>query len=213
MSSYYERNKDKILEKKRIYREQNREKIREADKLRYKENPEKYCNKSKKYRDENPDKIWDYKEHNKDKRLEQNRQYNKTHSADKQQWYKENRDKVLQRSKEKQIKNRDLINEQERLRNKERTQKLFEILGGKKCIKCNEKREYCLQFDHKNGGGKKEIKKLGSSRQFIKFYVKNPDLARKTLQILCANCNWEKRRINGEHNPTKINYSIIPPID
>jgi len=76
--------------------------------------------------------------------------------------------------------------------------KLIEILGGKICIKCGyNKDERALQIDHINGGGIKERKK-GYTYLTHKKYVDNTDLARKTLQILCANCNQIKKFENKE---------------
>lgn len=71
-------------------------------------------------------------------------------------------------------------------RDKQLRSDLFKLLGGKKCKKCGFSDERALQFDHKRGGGCKD-------RKSYKFYLNNPKLAKKTLQILCANCNWIKR--------------------
>lgn len=76
--------------------------------------------------------------------------------------------------------------------------KLMEILGTDKCIRCGEKELTVLDFDHIAGGGKKEITKFGSNTQMIAFYTHNPELARKRLQVLCANCNRRKKRENSE---------------
>jgi hypothetical protein len=65
-------------------------------------------------------------------------------------------------------------------------EKLFEILGGKLCIGCGEKEESCLQFDH--------IDRMRA------YYVKHPDEAKETLQVLCASCNWKKKHKNNENS-------------
>lgn len=44
---YYEKNKDKILERNRKYREENKEKLREKRKEKYQNNIEKYREESK----------------------------------------------------------------------------------------------------------------------------------------------------------------------
>lgn len=71
-------------------------------------------------------------------------------------------------------------------------QKMFDILG-RKCVKCGFDNPKALQFDHINGGGKKEILRFGGSRGMWREYLKlSPDEIRKKLQVLCANCNWIK---------------------
>jgi len=77
--------------------------------------------------------------------------------------------------------------------------KLFEILGGYKCMKCGFKDKRALQFDHKKGGGRNAVSKLGYRMMIIK-YLKNTILAKKELQVLCANCNWIKKVTNKEHH-------------
>lgn len=86
--------------------------------------------------------------------------------------------------------------------------RLFQILGGARCVcdelDCCHKRhpciiadERCLQFDHMSGEGYAHIfgKRYRSkpTREFYEYYVNRPDLAKKELQVLCANCNWIKR--------------------
>ena len=72
--------------------------------------------------------------------------------------------------------------------------KLFEILGGPECRKCKNEDQRVLQFDHKNGGGNKDRKKLGySTIEFYKYYVDHPKFAKRRLQVLCANCHVIKK--------------------
>lgn len=49
-----------------------------------------------------------------------------------------------------------------------------------------------LQIDHINGGGTRELRRIGHSRDLYLFYLKNPEEAKRRLQPLCANCNWAK---------------------
>lgn len=58
----------------------------------------------------------------------------------------------------------------------------------------------CLQLDHINGGGNKEIKLLGGTPAMVDKYYNNPDLAKRRVQVLCANCNWTKRCRRDEKN-------------
>ena len=77
--------------------------------------------------------------------------------------------------------------------------KLFFILGSQ-CVRCGFLDKRALQFDHIHGGGSKERKKFKGKKETYEYYAKNPELAIKTLQVLCANCNWIKRFENQEHN-------------
>jgi hypothetical protein len=53
-----------------------------------------------------------------------------------------------------------------------------------------------LQFDHKSGHGNKE---RHMSRAFYYYYTKHQYEFKLWFQLLCANCNWIKRNINGEY--------------
>jgi len=84
--------------------------------------------------------------------------------------------------------------------------RLMELLGGRFCKKCSFSDERALQFDHIHGDGYREERKGKKgyhdtiSRSFYMKYLTNPELARRTLQVLCANCNWIKRAENREHS-------------
>lgn len=52
----------------------------------------------------------------------------------------------------------------------------------------------CLQIDHVNGGGNKEIKQLSFSVRLRKIL----DDTEGVYQLLCSNCNWIKRTTNNE---------------
>lgn len=68
------------------------------------------------------------------------------------------------------------------------------------CMRCGFNDIRALQIDHKNGHGHNDRKifKL-SGTSLYRFYLKNPELAKETLQVLCANCNWIKKDENSEH--------------
>jgi len=78
---------------------------------------------------------------------------------------------------------------------------LVELLGGR-CVSAN-----CtytgndirvLQIDHIQGGGLKELKQFKSRFSLYKYYLTHTDEAIEKLQILCTNCNWIKKYVNGE---------------
>ena len=96
------------------------------------------------------------------------------------------------------IRGKDKKNKLANRKLKEYRKKLIEILGGARCIRCGyDKDERALQIDHIDGGGIKE-RKRGYTYLTHKRYVDNPDLARKTLQVLCACCNQIKKFTNKE---------------
>jgi hypothetical protein len=204
---YYDTHREEIIRKKREYREKNREKIREQDRLRYKENPEKGRTKSKKYRENNLDKIKQYLDNTKEKRLKYYKDYRELHKDNVKEWYQKNRDRILQRNQEYRKNNPDMMRKHNKNFVINTRNKLFEILGGKLCIGCGETDERCLQFDHINGGGRKDVEKHKSSSEMYRYYIANPDIAKETLQVMCANCNWKKKFDNNEST------FKFPPID
>ena len=90
--------------------------------------------------------------------------------------------------------------------------KLKSILGNK-CSNPNCRvpggmdNRFCLQIDHKDGGGNKERIAFGGGLQMWKYYSEHPEEARAKLQILCANCNWIKR---GEMDEARQYRRVTP---
>lgn len=88
---------------------------------------------------------------------------------------------------------------------------LINILGGPICSnnrclvpgRCKDVR--CLQIDHIEGGGSKERRTVKNYETKYLYYVKHPKIAKKRLQVLCANCNWIKRHAKKELK-RKIKY-------
>ena len=87
----------------------------------------------------------------------------------------------------------------------EQKTKLFNLLGGKKCVDCGyDKDVRALQFDHIADDGHNTRRKKGQSDQTrYAYWLRNPELAKKKLQVLCSNCNQIKRYISGD---LKKNY-------
>ena len=85
--------------------------------------------------------------------------------------------------------------------------RLFDILGGQKCIKCEYDDFRALQIDHKSGNGLEDIRRIGGGGvNLVQYYMKHKDEAREKLQVLCANCNWIKRYEESEYfKPNKSN--------
>jgi hypothetical protein len=82
---------------------------------------------------------------------------------------------------------------------------IFRLLGNK-CSKCGKENWKVLQIDHINGGGTRERKLKGCKkgntlyREILK-QIRNED---KKYQLMCADCNWEKRYDNPEERGRKI---------
>jgi len=95
--------------------------------------------------------------------------------------------------------NQDKDNARTNLNRKFYRKMLFDILGHE-CVKCGFKDKRALQFDHIEGKGRKDHYKYGGG--MVRYYAKRPLTAIKTLQVLCANCNYIKRI---ENNETKRN--------
>ncbi len=69
---------------------------------------------------------------------------------------------------------------------------VIKMFGGK-CVRCG----YCtnlraLQIDHINGGGTKEIRKMGGDG-YPRYYKRLLETSGEGYQLLCANCNVIKK--------------------
>lgn len=71
-------------------------------------------------------------------------------------------------------------------------ERLFDAIGDR-CTHCGITERCVLQLDHIHNNGYKDLKRFGNTSSMYNYYVKQPDEAKKTFQILCANCNWRKR--------------------
>ena len=83
--------------------------------------------------------------------------------------------------------------------------KLMNLLGTA-CVRCGFTDMRALCLDHINGGGHKEFLKY-TGAAIYRYYLKDPNLAKGNLQILCANCNsikrFEKREFAWKHKPVR----------
>ena len=71
--------------------------------------------------------------------------------------------------------------------------KVMERLGDS-CVICGYK-GYALQIDHIHGGGWRERNSFNSIDKFYDYLLTIPEnVLREKYQVLCANCNWEKRQ-------------------
>ena len=136
-------------------------------------------------------------------RKERYRRYYLEHRKDYQQYYLRKREQIRQLAKEWYYRNREKeCNRASEYRQKIRSEIIL-LLGGKcsnlNCLVpngCSDSR--CLQIDHIKGGGTKERKKYGGPSILYRIILKEIQLGSKDYQLLCANCNVIKRRINKE---------------
>ena len=162
------KNSDDRNRNKREYYKKNKKRInaqrKEYNKVWREKNPNKVKEYSRQYREKNRDKIRNY--------------------------YWKNRERIQKKYKEKF--------KQQKIRRAAIRQEII-ILLGNKCANpynlphpdwCNDPK--CLQIDHVHGGGYKEIKKHLSNYQ--KIILEKIKSGSKDYQLLCANCNWIKRR-------------------
>jgi len=146
------------------------------------------CNK--KWREKHRTHVQNYmrKYKQSEKWLTYRKQYNKL-------WWQENseKDKIRHRKWYEGIK--CSWNAERRITFRKSREMLFHVLGQHTCVKCGFYDKRALQFDHINGGGTKEHKTTFLNRRimFYVYYVLHPELAQRTLQVLCANCNMIKR--------------------
>ena len=104
------------------------------------------------------------------------------------QYNKKYAKKYYEKNKKKMIKYTTKYHRQKR-------QDIIKLLGGK-CIKCGYSGS-ALQIDHINSDGWKEKRNINS--YVYKIYKKILN-GSKDYQLLCANCNWEKRNELKEYN-------------
>jgi hypothetical protein len=102
-------------------------------------------------------------------------------------------------------KNRKLYRQRYRQLTLEKRLKLFDVLGGKKCSRCGYSEDTrALTFHHVRDDGLEDRKIHDGQTHFYHFYLKNADLAKANLQVLCCNCNAiEKYNTMGFKIPEK----------
>ena len=69
---------------------------------------------------------------------------------------------------------------------------IIEILGGS-CVVCHATTG--LHLDHIRSDGAVDKQAIGNSKQITRYYIRNPDLAKERLQLMCKPCHAEKTAI------------------
>lgn len=117
--------------------------------------------------------------------------------------YLKNREHLLDLRHQRYLKQRADTSIQDHERYTKIRDEIIILLGGK-CSNSNcavpngmtDKR--CLQIDHVNGGGRKEVKSFPNSLAFYRFVLTQIKNGSKDYQCLCSNCNQIKRYENKE---------------
>lgn len=201
-----------MKEYNKMYRQKHKDELNRKRMQRYEANKEYEKARMKEYRlehkDELSEKAKDYYRNNKDEMIKRMTKWNKEHLEQHRIYDKKYRDGHKEHIKEYHKKyysqNKDVVLERVNSYKRGLWFDLIMMLGGKctnsQCLVPNGCEEIsCLQLDHINGGGRKEVKEFGGRIRILKYYLADPVLARKKLQVLCANCNWIKRVKNKEY--------------
>lgn len=113
-------------------------------------------------------------------------------------YYARHRKKILEYNKRYREENKKQVTLYERRYNTVRRYKwrvlrenLFHLLGHV-CVACGEHDKRCLEFDHMGAADRMVYPGPGGAMKY-RYWLNNPELAKKTLQVLCANCNKKKR--------------------
>ena len=155
----------------------------------YEKHKEDLKQKTKQWQKNNPKKV---KEQNQrgyqDKWVKDNPKKRKE-SVDK--YYEKNKLVCNERNRVNYQKNRVKYLLRAKLKYEDQRNQLYEILGGKICIKCGYVGS-ALNFEHIDNDGAEDKKKIGNNKKQVYYYLNHPDEAKQKLQVYCANCNWEK---------------------
>jgi hypothetical protein len=204
-------------EKRKAYEKRKLERIK-SDPVLLAKRKEQSKLGSKKYWEKiksNPQLHEEYKEKHREIDKKRDRNTEKDKQYRKERWEKIKSDDILLEKHSERTRigmkkykelHKDELTEKRRNRKREIKNELFKILGGSKCIYCSESREEALNFDHiENNGYQDYVKKFHNHAEVMRaYYVNNPDIARKSLQVLCGNCNLI-RRFEHERFGFKIN--------
>lgn len=84
------------------------------------------------------------------------------------------------------------------------------VLLGLVCTECGYDDDVrALHISHKFGDGSQDRRNRGTDYNFYKSYLANPEDAKERLETRCANCNYIRKIVNGEHcnqHTKKIKY-------
>jgi len=128
------------------------------------------------------------------------RYYQKHREELKQQgreYYWQNREELIQRKRKFRVENRDKIRAQDkafRLRQKMKVLTYYSN-GQLRCVRCGIDDLDVLCIDHIEGGGTKHTAIVGTGGKFYSWLISQGFPS--GYQVLCHNCNWKKRIMEG----------------
>lgn len=155
----------------------------------YQKNKEKLKQKTKQWQKDNPDKVKEQNKRGYQKEWNINNPEKRKESVNR--YYERNKLECNRRNRINYQKNREKYLLRAKLKYENQRNQLYEILGGKKCIKCGYE-GLALNFEHINNDGVNDKKRIGNTKKQVYYYLNHPEEARQKLQVYCANCNWEK---------------------
>jgi hypothetical protein len=120
-------------------------------------------------------------------------------TVENQRYYQKNKKEILLKCKDYQKSHHGEINNYHKVKVVEYRNEIFRLLGGK-CVRCGFLDIRALQIDHIYGGGNRERRNFKNTAYdaYLRFVLSKIRSGSKDYQLLCANCNWIKRRENKE---------------
>lgn len=142
-----------------------------------------------------------------EKRRAYQKRYQQEHKEELREYQRryrdQHRDRIREQMRKNFEKNRERDYENHRRRAVEYRQEVLEFFGSR-CVRCGFTDWRALQLDHINGDGHKERgRNVRDQHRRWKYVREHPEEALRTLQILCANCNWIKRYEKNENRGVK----------
>ena len=124
----------------------------------------------------------------------------------KAEWTNANRPHLNEQNRVWYAKNQDSEKARNKNKNTQKRLELINILGGPVCVWCGFSWMPCMETDHIKDDGHAD------PHRFNKFwYCNHPEIARKTLQVLCANCNKAKEvyMLANPQDKGRITYDMV----
>ncbi|QGH72700.1 MAG: IceA protein [Podoviridae sp. ctQNx1] len=116
------------------------------------------------------------------------------------EYYLANREKYLERSRQRRLEEPEKVKAEVNRKNKARWQKLklkaIEVFGGR-CVCCGEEGIEFLTLDHINNDGNEHRKEVSKIAFGIYGWLERHGYPKEGLQLLCWNCNMAKRANGG----------------
>jgi len=121
-----------------------------------------------------------------------------------QEYYQKNKEAILAKARIRRQKNKKKRNAKDRQYRKNLREAVLNRLsdGSPKCANCGfaHPKNWALEIDHIHAGGNKEIRRFDPHKYLKHFLTMSLEELKSNYQILCANCNFIKRRIFKEES-------------